>query len=151
MGAIDHAILKIVEVAPAGAAGVGDRSDADAESEAIGILAVIAVVRVAPARARIDVHVDVDEAGSDVEAGDIDDLPGLRGIDVGRDLGDAAVADRHVADFVDVILGVDNVAALEKKIVRSLGESGGQKKQQECSEFHGQHSTGWKGKGAKEL
>ena len=60
--AIDDALLEILEVAPAGAAGIGDRRHADAQREAVRIDAVVAGVRAPLARAGVDVRVDVDRA-----------------------------------------------------------------------------------------
>ena len=50
--------------------------------EAVGVDAVVAGVGALLAGARVDVGVDVDQAGRDVEAGDVDRLEGLGGIDL---------------------------------------------------------------------
>ena len=61
------------------------------------------------------VLVQVDEAGSDDEAGGVDDAASSeRG---GGDAGDFSVADADVADGVEGSLGVDDAAAFEHKIV----------------------------------
>ena len=83
IGAIDDLCLEVVEVAPAGAARIGDRGDADAEREPIGIDAVVAGVRPFLAGAREDVGVDVDEPRCHVQAGDVHHLEGFRRIDRG--------------------------------------------------------------------
>ena len=64
--AVDDPRLEILEVPPAGAAGVGHGRDARAEREAIGIDAVVAGVGPPLAGAGEDVHVDVDQARRDV-------------------------------------------------------------------------------------
>jgi hypothetical protein len=63
------------------------------------------------------VGVDVDQAGRDVEPGDVDGLQRLRGRDVGRDRPHGPVLDGHVADGIDVVPGIDDVAALEEQVV----------------------------------
>ena len=60
--------LEVIEVAPAGAAGVGHGRHARTEREAVGIDAVVAGIRPPLARAGEDVHVDVDQARRHVEA-----------------------------------------------------------------------------------
>jgi hypothetical protein len=52
-GAIDDALLEILKVAPAGAAGVGRSRNTGAEREPVGIEAVVSCIRSAFARARI--------------------------------------------------------------------------------------------------
>jgi hypothetical protein len=74
-----------------------------------------------------DVDVNVDEAGSDIEAGGVDDFSGGRSGNVFIDGGDFAGGNGDVHDAVNVICGVDDVAALEEKIVvRSLRVSDGE-------------------------
>ena len=60
--AADHPIVEVLEVAPSGTAGIGDRRDAGPEREPVGIDAVVARVGSAFAGARVDVRVDVHQA-----------------------------------------------------------------------------------------
>ena len=60
--AIDDALLEVLEVAPARAAGIGDGGHAVAQREAVGIHAVVAGVGAALAGAGVDVDVNVDRA-----------------------------------------------------------------------------------------
>ena len=75
------------------------------------------VVVVLVVEAPEDVGVEVDEAGCDVESGDVDGLDGGVGGDAYGDFGDLAVLDGYVTDGVDVVLGVDDVAAFEQEVV----------------------------------
>src|SRR5260370_35158302 len=68
-------------------------------------------------------HVYIDEARCDEEASGIDDLQGFGGGDVGRDLGDLAVADGDVAHRTEIVLGVDDVAALDQQVILRLRDS----------------------------
>ena len=70
--------------------------------------------------AGVHMHVNIHQAGRDVEARDVHDLGGLCGIDIARDRGDAAVLDGDVHDCVNVVPGIDDVAALEQQIVWRL-------------------------------
>ena len=65
-GSIDDPCLEILEVAPAGAAGVGHGRHARAKCEAVGIDAVIARVRPSLPRPGVNVHVNIDEPRRDV-------------------------------------------------------------------------------------
>ena len=103
--AVDDPRLEVLEVAPAGAAGVGHGRDARAEREAVGIDAVVARVRTPFAGAGEDVHVDVDKPGRDVQPRDVHGLECLGRVDLRRDGGDLAAADGHVGDRVDLFLG----------------------------------------------
>ena len=62
--------------------------------------------------------------GDDVEAGDVDGLDGGVGGNAYGDFGDLAVLDGYVADGVDVVLGVDDVAAFEEEVVVFCGRVG---------------------------
>jgi hypothetical protein len=74
--------------------------------------------------------VKIDQAGNEVEPSNTDDFARLRGGNVGLDSGNAAVFDGHVAEGADLVLGVDDVRALEEEIVWSLGrERGGAKEE----------------------
>ncbi len=61
--------------------------------------------------------VDIDEAGGEVEAGDVYGLLGGAGRDRRLDGGDLAVENRYIAVGVDVVLRVDDVAVAEDEIV----------------------------------
>ena len=64
---IDDARFEVVEIPPAGAAGVGDGRHTNPEGEAIGIDAVVAGVRTSLASAGVDVRMDIDQAGRHVQ------------------------------------------------------------------------------------
>ena len=96
--------LKSSKLRQPDAAGVGDGGHADAEREAVGIDAVVAGVGSALAGAGEDVDVDVDQAGRDVEPGDVDDLERVGGVDVRGDGRDLAVRDGDVAHGADLVL-----------------------------------------------
>jgi hypothetical protein len=62
---------------------------------------------------------------------------GVRGLEVGRDRRDLAVVDGHVADGVEAVLGVDDVAALDEDLVRlGLGGGGGEREEEPAEEAH---------------
>src|SRR3954467_394987 len=65
-GAVDNALLEVLEVAPAGTAGVNDGGDAYAEGKAVGINAVVAGIGITLTSPGIDVSMNVNEAGSDI-------------------------------------------------------------------------------------
>ena len=129
--AIDDARLEVLEVPPARPAGIGHRRDANAERETVGIHAVVAGIRAGLAGAGVDVGVDVDQAGRDVQPRDVNRLAGLGRVDFRRDERDLAGGDRHVADGVDAVPRVDDVAAAQEEVVlrrrlRPAGGGGGQ-------------------------
>ena len=132
LGAIDDAVLEILEIAPAGAAGIGDGRHADAEGVAVRVEAVIAGVRAALAGAGVDVGVDVDQAGSHVEAGDVDHFESGGRIQMGGDGGDGAILDGNIADGADVVLRIDDVSALEEQDRRRAGRRAGRMRRPSC-------------------
>jgi hypothetical protein len=75
---------------------------------------------------RGDVNVNVDQAGSYIETTGIDDFFGRGGGNVLFNGGDFASGDGDVHDTVNVVGGVDDVAAFEEEFVAgSLGSSSG--------------------------
>ena len=116
-GVVDDAAAELGEVSPAGGAGVGDGGDAVGDGHGIGRDGEVAVAPGVVAKAGEDVDVDVDEARSEVEAGDIDRLLCGAGGNRGLDGGDLAIANGDVALGVDVVLGVDDVAVAEDEVV----------------------------------
>ena len=107
---IDDAGLEVVEVAPAGAAGVDDGRHADAQGEAVGIDAVVPGVRPRLTRAGVDVRMNVDEPGCHVEPAHVDRLQRVGGIELLSDRRDLARGDGDVAHSADGIARVDDVA-----------------------------------------
>jgi hypothetical protein len=85
------------------------------------------------------VDVDVDEAGCEVEAGDVDGLLRRVGGDGWLDGGDLAVADGNVEFGIDVILRIDDVAVAEDEIVLLGMRTEGAK--EECGSQDSEH--GW--------
>jgi len=72
------------------------------------------------------VGVDIHYAGRDVKTADVDCLAGTRRVDGGGDFSDLSRLDCHIARAIDIIPGIDDVAAFEQQIV--LGEGGGEQK-----------------------
>ena len=58
-------------------------------------------------------HVNVEQPGGDDEVGHIDDAVGVAGGNVLLDPGDAAVEYTDVADAVELVGGIDDMAAFE--------------------------------------
>jgi len=63
---------------------------------------------------------DVDEAQRDTLSSGVDGFRGLRRRNVRRNRGDLAVLDRDIANGVNVVPGVDDVAARDQQVVRRL-------------------------------
>ena len=124
---VDDAGLEVFEVAPSGRAGVGHGGDARAQREAVRLESPRAAGVGVLHQARIDVDVDIDQARRDVKAGGVHGLDGARCRDVGGDGGDFAVLDRDVAHGAELVLAVDDVAALDEQVVVGLREGGGRK------------------------
>lgn len=123
VGVIDDFEFGLEESAGAGSAGIDDGGDAGLEGE-VGEHAegrfVFARGRLKPVEgsaAVADVVMDIDEPGRDIEAGDVDDFSGGRGGNVFGDGSDFAGGDGDVHHGVDVISGIDDVAALKKEII----------------------------------
>src|SRR5262249_37710437 len=55
------------------------------------------------------------------QAGERDHLPRLPGGQLRGNGGDLAARDRYIADAIDVVRGIDDVAALQEEIVRRAG------------------------------
>ena len=121
---IDDALLEILKVSPARAAGIGHRRNAGAESESVRIYAKVSSVGSRLTSAGVDVDMDIHQAGRDVKSAHIDNLQRLRGIDMLSHGGDLSIADSNVPHRTDLVLGVDNVTTLQKQIVLILGEAG---------------------------
>jgi hypothetical protein len=94
------------------------------------------------------VGVDVDEAGGDVEAGDVDDLEGLGRVDAGGDGGHLAARDGDVAHGVDPVPGIDDVPAAQQDVVlrlrgrslRARRNRGRQRQHEDGGQVHTNHS-----------
>ena len=94
----------------------------DTERVAIRRQAEVAGVGAALAGARVDVRVYIDQAGRDVESRDVDHLQSGGRVQVLRDGRDRTVLDRDIADGADIILRIDDVAALQQQVVCRLAE-----------------------------
>ncbi len=131
LGVVDDAVAELGEVSPAGGAAVGDGGDAVGNGHGVGLDAEVAVAPGVVAKSDEDVNVDVDEAGSEVETGDVDGFFGGAGGDGWLDGGDLAIANGNVSLHVDVVLRVDDVAVAKNEIVLlsmgrdSKGKKGG--------------------------
>ncbi|MGC4055608.1 MAG: hypothetical protein QM757_42835 [Paludibaculum sp.] len=119
-GAVDHREFEELEVAPAGAAGVGHGGDSGAEAEVVRADAVIAGPGVGNDGGGEDVGVDVDQAGGDDQAGDVDDFCGIGGGQIRGDGGDFAILDGDVHEGVDVVFRVDDATPFEQHVVPRL-------------------------------
>ena len=99
-----------------------------------------------PDSARPGEHVgmQIDQAGSDIESGDVDDLARLCGPDIRGDGCDQAIADGHVANGADLVLRVDNMGAFQQKVIGRLSEQA-VRAQEEHRQAHSgiDHSTRW--------
>ena len=124
-GAIDDAVSEILEVAPPGTAHVDHRGHARAEAELVRQHAVVAGPGVLHAGGGKDVDMRVDETRGDVEAADIDDGPGLCGIDIAAHGRDLPVGNGDVHDGVDVVARIDDVSALEQDLIADLSAGAG--------------------------
>ena len=124
-GASDDGLAEDREITPAGRAGVGHGGDAAAQRHVVGIHAALAGIGIAFAGAGEDVHVDIDESGSDVKTLHVDGLVGRRRVDAGGHGRDLAVADGDIADLVDLVLGIDDVASLQQEVILLPGMRAG--------------------------
>ena len=110
---VNDAILEVFKVPPAGTPGVHHRGYARAIGEAVRVDAVVPGVGAPLPGARVDVNMNVDEAGRDVEPGDVHRLERASSLDAGRHQRDLAVLDSNIADRAQLVLAVDDVPALE--------------------------------------
>ena len=129
LGAVDDAVLEILELFPAGTADVDDGGDARAQGKTVRVDAAVAVVAAARAGAGVDMHVDIDQTRGYVEPGDIDDFLGLGFGDVDGDPGDFPILDANVPGRVDFVERVDNVTALEQHVELGLCKGGSRQQQ----------------------
>jgi hypothetical protein len=118
---INHTILEVGKILPTGATRVGHRGHAGTEGEAVGINAVIAIVGAASC-AGIDMDVNVDQSRSDYQAGGVDDAAGLIVCKIGRDSRDLVVANCHIGNPVQMVLGIDDLSATHDQVVVLLGQ-----------------------------
>ena len=123
-------LLEVVEIAVTGTARVGHRRDARSERKIIGPDAVVARVGVDFAGAGVDMNVNVDQARRHIQTGCVHHFEGAGRIDVRRHRGNLAVANRDVANRAHLVLGVNDVTALQQQIVLGLGERAGTEQHQ---------------------
>ena len=127
----------------ASGAGIDDGGDAGLQNEISGNgvrLDVGAGGGIKPVERRTtvgDVHVNVDKAGSDVETGDIDHLGGGGSWDIFLYRGDFTGGYGDIHDAVNVVGGIDDVAAFQDEIIGGR-LSVGRGEQGEKSESHGE-------------
>ena len=99
-------------------------------------------VSVAPRRrigALEDVDVEIDQAGSDIEAGGVNDAAGVGRGDLLGYGGDFTAGYGDVPGTVNAGLGVDNVAVAEEEIVFGLGEGRGGDEEEDRETHTGDH------------
>ena len=118
----------MLEIAPSGAAGIDERGHAGAEAEPVGIHHLVVGAESLAECGSIHVRMDVNEARGDVQSRDVHRFARARGRDVLGDGGDFPALDGHVADGVDPVLGVEDVTALQEKVV--LLREGGAREQE---------------------
>lgn len=142
-GVIHDAFFFLEKGFRASGTGVDDGGDAGLQDEISGNgvgLDVGAGGRIKPVERRTtvgNVHVNIDKAGSDIEAGDIDHLGGGGSWDIFLYRGDFAGGDRDIHDAINVVGGIDDVAAFQDEIIGGrLSVSGGE--QGEKSKSYGQ-------------
>ena len=116
-GAIDDALLEVLEVAPAGSADVDDRRHARARRHDIGIDAVVAGIR--SRLARTGVHVRCECRRGPASRTSPTHRPCWRHprIDLRRDGGDLSAGDRNVSNGADVVSRIDEMAAAQQQVV----------------------------------
>src|SRR6185437_11006061 len=119
LGAIDHAPLENLEIAPSRAACVDDRGDAFAWGEVVGDDALCAAV-IFPVwvGAKENMGMDVDESRTDNGVAGIDDICRLSWVDVFGDAEDAPVFHRDVEGVVEGCFGIDDIAAFDEEGIR---------------------------------
>ena len=64
-------------------------------------------------------HVDIDQPGRDVQAADVNHLRGSGRIDAVGDRCDTPFLDSDILRLIDLVLGVDQVTALEQQVILS--------------------------------
>ncbi len=120
-GAVDDAVLEILEVAPAGAAGIDHGGDPGAESEAVRRYREVAGIGALLAGAVIDMDMHVDQAWHDIQALHVDGLDRVLGREILRHPGDLAVLDGDVHHRVKIVPGVQDMAAAQEQVVGRKG------------------------------
>src|SRR5262249_57745810 len=120
VGSIDDALFEIFKVSPAGASGVGYRRHSCPECEAVGIDTVVARIGSSLSRSSIHVSVNVNKPGRDIQARHVNDLERLSRIDAGCDGCHLAGRDGHVTYRTDLVLCINDMAALQQQIVLLL-------------------------------
>ena len=118
---VDDASFEVVEVPPSRTAGIRNRRHAASQREGVDGHAEWTTRVRRPLLAVIPVNVDVDQAGRDIQPRGIDGFRRLRRRDVRGDGGDPAILDGDVANGINPVPAVDDVAPLEQQVVRRLG------------------------------
>ena len=119
-GTVDHAILEVGEVFPAGTPCIHGCGDAAAQGKAIGVNAVVSCIGVGLAGACVRMYVDIHQTRRHIETSDIDYLGPWRGLNMLGDRSNLVVLDGNVANGVDFIFGIDDVTALEHQVIGRL-------------------------------
>ena len=113
LGRLDHGFAKVLEFLGTGGAGVDAGGDAFFKEVRVGVEAAHEHAGVMRASV-VGVYVDVEQAGRDDEVADVDDAVGLLRGDILFDAGYAAIENTDVADCINIVGGVDDVAAFEQ-------------------------------------
>src|SRR5688572_14809061 len=110
-------VFELLEISPPTPAGVHHGGHAAAEGKSVRRYAAGAVAQVGFGfGAVVNVNVDVDQTRSHEQSGSVDYLSGLCGWNVGCYLGDLAGSNGHIQDGIDLIPGINDVSAFDKKI-----------------------------------
>ena len=83
------------------------------------------------------VRMEIDQARSDIQAGDIDHFPRLRCGNVPLNGGDPAISDGDITYGVDLVFWIDNMSSLEEQVIGSLSEQT-VRAEDESQEAHGE-------------
>ena len=113
-------ILEIGEVLPAGTSRIHGCGYPAAECKSIRVHAVVSGIGVALASAGVRMHVNIHQARRHVETSDIDHFDAWSGLNMLGDRSNLVVLDGYVANGIDSVFGVDDVAALEHQVIGCL-------------------------------
>ena len=112
-GGVDHGPAKVFELLGASGAGIDTGGYTFLEKVGVGVEAAdeIAGFRYSGI---IGVHVDIEQPGYNDEVRHIDDAVSIAGVNMLLDSGDAAVEYADIADAIEIVSRVDDVAAFEQ-------------------------------------
>ena len=136
--ALDDGAAELGKLAPAGRAGIDHGRHPGPEAEVIRIETRLAAISAAGAVSGEDMSVDVDQAWRHIQTRCVDHLAGFRGGNIRANRCYSARFNCDVADGVDVVLRIDDMAAFQKQVV--LLREGGNHAEQQYAEQKGESS-----------